>query len=68
MELKFGKRLRELRIENKLTQEQLGEILSVSHSTIYHWEKGIQQPSLDMLIKIVLYFQVPAGYLLGLED
>lgn len=68
MELQFGKRLKELRREKGLTQSQLAKVFNVSRVTITHWERGDQLCSLEMLVKIVLYFQVPAGYLLGLED
>ena len=57
-----------MRVDNNLTQKELAEVLKVSHTTIYHWEKGEQQPSLEMLARIALYFQASTDYLLGLKD
>ena len=36
----IGKRIKEIRIENKLTQQEFGEKLSVSQDTVSLWETG----------------------------
>ena len=38
---KIGRFLKELRIEKKLTQEQVAEDLNVSRQTISNWETGV---------------------------
>ena len=65
---KFQERLRELRIEKGLKQRQLAEILQTTDDSIFSWEKGRSQPSIEFLCKICVYFGVSADYLLGLED
>lgn len=64
----FAERLREIRTENKLKQEDLAKILSVNQRTISNWENSVNEPDFDMLSKIAKYFEVSADYLLGLEE
>ena len=46
----IGKHIRYLRINNKLTQHQLGVILNVSNKTISKWESGTGLPEIESLI------------------
>ena len=61
---KFYVRLKELREEKGLTQAQLAEILGTTDDSIYSWEHGRSQPSIEMLRSIVNYFQISADSLL----
>lgn len=60
----FGDRLKELREEYQMTQEQLGKLLSVSKQAIYSYEKDENEPTFDALIKIGDIFNVSLDYLL----
>ena len=64
----FGTKLKECRKDTKLTQAQLAAIMNVSKTTICQWETNKQEPSLEDLIKLALFFHVTADYLLGIED
>lgn len=64
----FGKRLKEIRLENELTQKQLAEILQTTDDSIYSWEKGRSQPSIETLRKICIELNVSADYLLGIKQ
>ena len=64
----FGKRLKELRLENCLRQQELGEILFVNQRTVSYWENSVSEPDYDMLVKIAILFDVSTDYLLGLEN
>lgn len=66
--MSFGERLKELRIEDGLTQIQLAEILDVSKSNISKYEAGSVEPNLEIIIKIALHFAVDTDYLLGLTN
>ena len=68
MKIKFGKRLRELRIEKKLTQKALAQVMNVSTATVTRWELEIQEPDYLTLAKLAVFFKVSTDYLLGLED
>ena len=60
----FGKILRDLRLEKKLSQRQLGEIFGVCNQTISFWESGSREPDLDTLCKIADFFEVSCDFLL----
>ncbi|MCQ2399430.1 MAG: helix-turn-helix domain-containing protein [Clostridia bacterium] len=64
----FGTRLKELRIESGKTQKQLAELLQTTDDSVFSWEKGRSQPSIEMLRKICTLFQVSSDYLIGLTD
>ena len=61
----YKDRLKKLRIEKGLSQEELSNILSLNKSTICCYEKGTRVPSLEVLIKLSDYFEVSIDYLLG---
>ncbi len=64
----FQKRIKELRIENGLTQKQLAEKLNITNSTVCDWEKGRSEPDLTTLAKVAKFFTISADYLVGLSD
>ena len=66
--MEFKERLKELRLEHKLTQTQLAKKLMTTDDSIYSWEKGRSQPSIEMLKKICIVLDVSADYIIGLEE
>lgn len=60
-----GKRLKKLRLERKLTQEELGKIIHVSKVSISGYENGNRTPDTDTLQKLADFFGVTTDYLLG---
>lgn len=60
-----GDRLKKLRMSMGVTQEDLGNILKVTKSTICCYERGTRTPTLENLIDLSDYFQVSIDYLLG---
>lgn len=61
----FGERLKELRKDFNLTQEQLANKFFLNKSSISRYENGTQLPEHDQLEKIADYFGVSIDYLLG---
>ncbi|HEL1620145.1 TPA: helix-turn-helix domain-containing protein [Streptococcus suis] len=61
-------RLKELRKEKKLTQEELAGEIGVSKITILRWENGERQIKPDKAQALADHFGVSVGYLLGYED
>ncbi len=61
----FGDRLKELRKEKKLKQEDIAEICDVASQTISNWENNITQPPFEVVKKIAEYFGVTIDYLLN---
>ena len=64
----FGKKLKELRLEKKLSQRELGKILNVCNQTVSFWETGSREPDLDNLRNIASFFGVSTDYLLALKE
>lgn len=63
-------RLKELRKRNKITQEQLAEIIGVERSSVGKYESPTKPviPSTDIVNKIADYFEVSTDYLFGREQ
>ena len=64
----LGKTIKELRLQQGLSQRHLGEKLSVCNQTVSFWESGKREPDLDTLIRIADYFGVSVDFLLGKSD
>lgn len=61
-------RIKDLRIENGLTQKELAKILHSSDKNIWAYENGVASPPIDILIAYADYFGVSTDYLLGRTD
>lgn len=61
-------RIRELRIEKKITQLQLSIKLGVTQETISAYEHNKHLPSVSALIKMSEIFDASMDYILGLSD
>ena len=61
----FATRLKELRMDKGLTQQQLADILKVDRTTVMKWERGERETNFAMLVKIADYFDESIDYLLG---
>ncbi len=64
----YGKILKELRIENKLTQQKFAEIFQISPKSVSKYENEQLDLNTELIMKICKYFNVSADYLLGLEN
>ena len=63
MELKD--RLKELRANANLTQEDLANQIFVSRTLVSKWESGDRYPSKDNLARLAVLFQIPQEELIG---
>lgn len=61
----FGKRLKKLRLERQMTQQELGDILFITKVSISGYESGNRFPSIDRVCDLADYFNVTTDYLLG---
>lgn len=68
MKNKFAQRVKELRIENKLSQAKFAELCNVKQSCISKWERGETLPDIETLISISEVLNVSTDYLLGIKD
>lgn len=61
----FGERLKELRDNHSMTQNDLAELLNVSRQSIGGYENNNVDPGMDILVKIANIFNISLDYLLG---
>jgi len=61
----LGKRIKSLRKEKGLTQEELGKIINVTKVSICCYERESRVPTLETLIALAEVFSVDVDYLLG---
>lgn len=64
----YKERIKELRLERKLSQMQLAKKLDVSQSAVAKWELGKTEPTASSIVKMAKFFGETADYILGLED
>ena len=61
-------RLRKLRKKYNMTQAELAERLGVSASTVSSYERDTTDPSVAVIIKLSVIFDVQCDYVLGLNN
>lgn len=64
----FGQRLRDLRKEKHLSQEELAKQMNISRSSIGMFEQGRRKPDFEMQEAFADFFNVNMDYLFGRED
>ncbi|MED2748993.1 helix-turn-helix transcriptional regulator [Bacillus thuringiensis] len=64
----FNERLKQLRIENDLTQQALAELTDLTKATISRFESNKKTPSRESITKLAKVLHVTTDYLLGLSD
>ncbi len=66
---RMADRIKRLRLENKMTQEELGNVIGVQKSAIRKYESGaVQNIKRTSIKKMADCFGVSPSYLLGYED
>ena len=65
---KFGRRLRKIRKEKKLSLSRAAQDLHVHLNTLAKWERGESEPCAELLIKLSSYYNVPIGNLMDSND
>lgn len=65
--IEFGEKLKRLRKEKGLTQEQLATLIGVKNSVISFYEVGDRTPSPEVVKKLAVALHVSSDYLLGIE-
>lgn len=60
----FPEKLKALRLKNGLTQDELGEKLYLSRSSISYYEQGKFEPTIETIIAVSDLFNVTADELL----
>lgn len=64
----LGKRLRQLRQNNRLRQDQVASLVGVNKNTMCSYENDVRQPSYEILVRLATIYRVSTDYLLGCES
>ena len=68
MNIEIGAKIKQLRISCGMTQEQLGNELSVSAQAVSKWESGTTMPDIQLLPEISVLFGVSIDELFSVTD
>ena len=61
-------RIKELREEKKLSQDDVAKAIGTNQRNIGRWEKNENEPTSGFLLKLADFFQCSVDYLLGRTD
>ncbi len=64
----YYQRLKDIREDHDLKQQDIADILNVRRQQISKWETGAQMMGVDKYIVLAKYYNVSVDYLLGLID
>ncbi|MCL2563733.1 MAG: helix-turn-helix domain-containing protein [Oscillospiraceae bacterium] len=64
----FFQRLRDLREDKDVTQEDIGALLNCHEDVYGRYERGIREIPAWAVIKLAAYYNVSTDYILGLTD
>ena len=64
----YRTRMRNIREDRDLTQEQVGKIIHKSQQGYNHIEAGRAELKIEDLIKLCRFYKVSADYFIGLTD
>lgn len=66
--MKYPERIRELRQDNDLSQQQIADILGVAQTTYSQYELYKRPMPIEYLVALCKFYNVSADYMLGITD
>lgn len=66
--MEISNRIKQIRIEKGLSQNDVAKGIKVDISSISYWESGRYEPKATYIYRLAKFFNVSSDYLLGLED
>lgn len=66
--MKRYERIRSLRIDNNLTQSDVAQMLGIKQNTYSQYEIGTLRYSIEVLIKLAVFYNTGVDYLAGITD
>lgn len=64
----FGIRLRKLRNAKGLSQSEVSKKIGIAKGTISTYERNVKNPSMEIIIKLAVLYNVSVDYILGFTD
>lgn len=68
MIIDLAPRLRQLRLEKHLRQDQVAALIGIDKSTVSAYENDLRQPSCEILARFANLYRVSVDFLLGRND
>ena len=68
MNSSFGETLKNLRIKNGISQQQIADRLFVSRSSVANWESGRRKPDLVIILRLAKIFNIDPSSLIDTMD
>ena len=65
---RYIKRMRDLREDHDMTQQEIAEVLGTSQTMYARYERGANELPIHHLLALCRYYRVSADYLLGITD
>lgn len=66
--LNYYPRLRDLREDRDLSQQQIAEFLNMKQPQYSRYERGLRDIPTDILIRLAILYHTSVDYILGLTD
>lgn len=66
--MRYYPRLRDLREDADLTQEQLVKALGMHKTTYTNYEQGKREPPFELIIRLAEFYNVSIDYIAGFTD
>lgn len=66
--MNYRQRLRDIREDRDLSQEEVGKVINKSQQGYSHIENGRAELKIDDLVLLCKYYQLSADYIIGLTD
>ncbi len=66
--MQYYPRLRDLREDKDLTQDELVKILQMHKTTYTNYEQGKREPPFELIVKLAKLYDVSIDYIAGLTD
>ena len=66
--MEYSKRIKDLREDHDLTQEEIAKILGTDRSYYGKYERGVRPLPIEHLRTLCEYYNISADYILGFTD
>ena len=64
--MEIAEKIKSLREDKDLTQQDIADILDTTRQQVYKYEHGLQEMTVSRLAKLCRFYGVSADYILGL--
>ena len=65
---KFGEIVRRLRLEKRMSQAELGDVIGVTRAAVHQWERNGVVPSLANIAELARFFDVSMASMIGAPE